>query len=293
LLFIIAAFAENAAAAGGVALLKSKSIPAYDKAQAGFLSAFAGEVSTFDLDGNLENGAQVAAQISRRSPAAVVTIGAKAAQVARSFLPNTPLVYCLVLHPEQFGLRGAGVSGVPLWISAQEQLQALHKLVPKARRIGLLANPRLNRELVHEVRDAARPSGTQIIVTNVESAKQVPQALDGLLPRVDALWLLPDASVLTAESFRFVLLESFRRGVPVIAFAKSFVRAGALLALAPDYEEMGRTAAGLLRDMLAGKHHDGGASKSAAARLTINASTARRLGIRVPPDLAAFAEEFE
>ena len=211
--------------------MKSKSIAAYEEALAGVRDSFVGELHTFDLEGRLENGPEVARRIRALRPAAVVTIGARAAQVARAFPFGVPVVYCLVLHPERFGLDNPAFLGVPLWVPASQQLLALRRMVPGVRRVGLIGNPAKNRGQVRDVRRAARAAKLSVAVTRIQSAKDVPAALEQLLPRVDALWLLPDATVLNDESFRYLLLQAFRRGLPVLAFGRSFVQAGALLAL--------------------------------------------------------------
>jgi putative ABC transport system substrate-binding protein len=278
-------------AAARIAILKSKTIAAYDKAVAGFVAAYRGPVQQYDLGGRLENAPAVMARIAANPPAALVTVGAKASQAARAYLPRLPLVYCLVLHPAQYGLGAKGVLGVPLRVPAAEEIATLRRIAGRTRRIGVLADPRSASDMVQEARAAARAQGVSLIVARATKAKGVPRAVEWLLPRVDALWLLPDASLVTPESFRFLLLQSFRRGIPVLAFAKSFVRAGALLALAPDYEAMGRAAATLVAELLAGRTPPPAAPPP--ARIAVNTTTARKLGLKVPPELAARAEVIE
>jgi putative ABC transport system substrate-binding protein len=288
-----AALCASAQASVSVAVIKSKSIPAYEQALSGFLAAFGPGARAYDLKGQIQNGPLLAQHIAAQTPAAVVAIGAKAAQVARTYLPGTRLVYCLVLHPHHFGLSGKDVLGIPLRVTAQEQLQPLRRLLPRARRVGMLANPSSSQALVREARAAAFSVGLQLLVAKVGDAREVPKALEWLLPRVDALWLLPDATIVTDSSFRFLLLQSFRHRLPVLAFARSFVRAGALLALSPDYHRMGRAAAELLHHTLQGRLAPELTARPPPARVTVNGSTARRLGLEIPSDLASHAEIVE
>ena len=286
-----AALGHGIAQARPVAVLKSKSIVAYDRALAGLRATFQEEVHTFDLDGRLENGPEITKKILLLQPGVVITIGARAAQVARAAGFGVPIVYCLVLHPARFNLETTGFHGVPLWVPASQQLAALRRILPRLRRIGLIGNPRKTPQQVEDIRRAARAARVSVAMTRIGDAKDVPAALEQILPRVDALWLLPDASVLNDESFRYLLLQAFRRGIAVLAFARSFVRAGALLALSPDYRSMGSAAAELAKKVLEGE-----APRTAAAppaHLTINATTARRLNIAIPADLMRSAEIVE
>lgn len=277
-----------------IAVVKSKSLPAYDQALAGLRAEYRGPIQTFDLDGRTENVAATMKAVLAIRPLAIVTIGALAAELARAQTLAVPIIYCLVLHPERFGLVRPGVVGVPLWIGADHQLAALRRLVPRLRRIGLIGNPANNRSQVQDIRRAARAQRLSIALTRIGTGEELPAALDQLLPRVHALWLLPDASILTGESFRFLLLKAFRRGIPVLAFARSFVRAGALAALSPDYGAMGRVAAARLRLALGATDAETRAlANQAPARLAINTTTAQRLGLAVPADLLRTAEIVE
>jgi putative ABC transport system substrate-binding protein len=289
--FLAQALVPGPAAAGPVVVLKSKSIPAYDRALLGLRAGYGGALITFDLGGRIENGPAIARVIAARKPGALVTIGAKAAQVARAHLASVPLVYCLVLHPEDMGLSGKGVHGIPLRVPASEQIQALRRLAPRVRRLGLLANPRTAAGMVREAQEAARAAGVTVILAEVTDAKEVPAALERLFSKIEALWLLPDSAIVSEASLRFLLLESFRRRLPVLAFGKDLVRRGALVALSPDYEGMGKAAGALVKEILAGRPPP--APSPPAARLAVNAATARRLGLRLPADVVSAADVIE
>ena len=48
-----------------------------------------------------------------------------------------------------------------------------------------------------------------------------------LLGKVDALWMLPDETVVTSESLTFLLLTAFKHNLPVLTMSDAFVEAGA------------------------------------------------------------------
>lgn len=281
----------QSAAPGPIVVIKSKSIGSYDQAHAGLAAALGTKPVTFDLGGKLEGASRVLAQIRAVSPSAIIAIGSRAAQVARDAQLKVPLVHCLVLHPERLGARGRHVRGVPLWVPARSTLRVLRHLSRRVRRVGLLGDPRRNPAAVRDIRKAALRERVHLSVARIGGPKDVPGALEHMLPRIDAIWLLPDASIASDESFRFVLLRAFRRGIPVVAFSRSFVRAGALFALEPDYGAMGAAAAKLARAGIAGDTRTSAAPPP--PRLVLNATTARRLRIPISPQMAARAEVVE
>ena len=278
-----------------IVVLKSKSIGAYDEAYAGVRASLGTTPLTFDLGGHLEGASQILARIRAASPAAVIAIGARAAQIARDAKLGVPLVHCLVLHPERLAISSTKVVGVPLWVPARSTLSVLRHVLRSVRRIGLLGDPRQNAAAVRDIRRAAAAQRVHLSVARVGGAQHLPAALEQMLPRIEAVWLLPDASIASDEAFRFVLLHAFRRGIPVVAFSRSFVQAGALFALEPDYRAMGAAAANLAREAILGPQA-GAAQHSPVAtppRLILNVTTARRLGIVIPTTLARRAQLVE
>ena len=55
----------------------------------------------------------------------------------------------------------------------------------------------------------------------VESEKDVPQQLRALLPDIEALWLMPDSTVLTNESIGFILESALAQQIPVVGFSRN------------------------------------------------------------------------
>ena len=104
-------------------------------------------------------------------------------------------------------------------------------------------------------------------------------AMKGL---INALWMLPDLTVVTPETFKFMLLSSFQNNIPLISFSEKYVEMGALMSLNIDEYDIGRQAG-----EMAGKFFSGTAldhiqkTDARNAKLTINKKTAEKLGITI------------
>jgi ABC-type uncharacterized transport system substrate-binding protein len=141
---------------------------------------------------------------------------------------------------------------------------------------------------------AASAQGITLVTRPVSDGKEVRAALADIAGSIDGLWLVPDPALVNIEIFNFLLVTTLERKLALFGFFADFTRRGALASVAPDYAEIGKQAAKLAADL---------AGKPAAARsplppslaspggLTINAKTARQLGIDLSDDVQAAAKQ--
>ena len=110
--------------------------------------------------------------------------------------------------------------------------------------------------------------------------------LEKLSIKVDALWLLPDRTVMTPQSFEYMLLTSYRKHIPLIAISEKYVQQGALMTLKIDYQKMGRQAGRIAEQILNSSIRKKRITLFArGSKLVINMKTAEKLGIKVPPSI--------
>ena len=159
-------------------------------------------------------------------------------------------------------------------------------------RLGVLSNSGGNSAKLKDTAAQAAANSFQLQEFPVDSEKDVPQQLRSLLSASDALWLVPDSTVLTNESIGFILEASLARRVPVIGFSPEFTRLGALLSLSVSYGEVGRETGVLAKRIL-----DGDRKLPAKPipierlKITVNLKTARFLGIEFPKEVNHLIDE--
>ncbi len=213
-----------------------------------------------------------------------------AARVIQEELPDTPLLYCMV---SRYGLVGENTVGISLDVPGEKQFSLFKDVVPGLKTIGVLYDPEKSGILVTDAAEAAEKLGIDLLRVSVSSRKKVPQALRGMLGKIDVLWMVPDDTVLTTDSFRFLLVTSFENRLPLMAISDIFVKVGALASITPDPGEIGRQAC----EMVA-QYDRGELSLSSVdvvpptgANLVINVKTAEKIGLTVSPDVLATASK--
>ncbi len=289
-----AGFFSTPAAAVEIAILKSSNIKAYTDAVDGFKAA-APKGSTFgeyDLDGDLDRGRKLARKIRASDAALVLAVGLKAALAAKLEIVDTPIIYVMVLDPSKHDLTAPNMTGILLEVPLDRQLGAIRSLLPGQRRVGVLYDPSKTSAVVEEARRQAKAFGLELVAVQVSTEKDVPASLRTLLPTVGALWLVPDSTVLTDESLRYILNTALDEKVPVIGFSPEFARSGALLSLSANYVDIGRQAGGLARRILDGQVRlPLKAVPADRIKMALNVKTAQFLGIDIPKEIEARADE--
>jgi putative ABC transport system substrate-binding protein len=219
-------------------------------------------------------------QLNRADPAVILAVGQKALETAKT--RTTPTVFCMVLA----GAMGSRtVTGVKLEVPAAAQLEELKLVHPKARRVGIIYEPKASGPMVEEAVKAAGRLGLTVVSRPVADAKAVRPALLEIADGIDVLLLMPDPHLITSEMFAFLLSFTLERNIALFGFFESFTKAGALASFAPDYVEIGKRAAKIALDLSA-KPTDARVPVPALVGspgvLTINVKTAKRLGIDLP-----------
>jgi len=286
---------DRADAAGvDIAILKSSDLRAYNEAIAGFKATAPGTAiyTEYDLGGDLARGKQLAKKIRMSDCSLVIAVGLKAALVAKQELAETPVLYMMILDPVKHHLTAGNMTGVLLEVPLEHQFRLMRKFLPTVHRIGLLYDPDKSGSKVKEAESIAATYDFHLQGFPVVDEKEVPQQLRTLLSQSEALWLIPDSTVLTEESIRFTLESALAKQVPVIGFSPELTRLGALLSVSITYSEVGRETGHLAKRILdTNKPLPLKPMPVQRVRLTVNLKTARYLGITIPKDVEALIDE--
>jgi len=276
-----------------IVILKSADITAYNQAIDTFKAALAGSatITEYDMQGDMARGRKLARKVRASNADVVLAVGIKAALAAKLEIVDIPIIYCMVLDPEKNGLNAPNMVGIMLEVPLDRQFKEMRSVLPGLKRLGVLYDPEKTGDLVEDARRVGKAFGVELIARQAHSEKEIPAALRGLIPQVDALWLIPDSTVLTEESISFLLTTTLDSNIPVIGFSSELVRSGALVGLSVNYEDVGRQAALLTRKILGGQIKAPANYPPEKLRLALNLKTGKFLGVQIPPDVLNRADQ--
>jgi putative ABC transport system substrate-binding protein len=270
-----------------IAIVLSQRIEPYERTLAGFRAALDGirpapEYQVLELDGAGVPGAIPASAAGRRADL-VVAIGTRAARAVRSRDPGVPILVACVTEPHPGGgASGARLAGVSMEFPYSQQFQTLRAVAPRVRTVGTLYEAG-NRALIDRAEAAAREAGLKLVRVEIRSVDEIPAALESLIGQADALWAIPDATVFSQETASYIILQTLRHRIPFMGFSQSFVKAGSLVSLYPDFEDIGRQAGAMARDLLeGGRPSADGIVAPRKAMLAVNLRVADVIGLSIP-----------
>jgi putative ABC transport system substrate-binding protein len=175
-----------------------------------------------------------------------------------------------------------------------KRLELLHQLVPRAARIAVLVNSvdeRNTETTLREVGTAARAIGLQIQVLKGSSAREIADAFATIGPeRPDALFVGAHA-FLNIRRVQIAQLAAFHR-LPAAYGFREAAEVGGLMSygtsISEAYRQFGIYAGRILKGA---KPADLPVMQASKFELVLNVTTARLLGLAVPPSLLAIADE--
>jgi len=235
-----------------------------------------------------------------RRPVAVIVGNNNSAIVAKAATATIPIVFATGTDPVQEGLvaslnrPGGNVTGVSFLnnLFGAKRLELLRQLVPKATTIGVLVNPKPDTEAERrDVQAAALALGLQLIILDVSSDRDIETAFATFVQRGASALLVGTGAFLFSNRERIVALAA-RHSLPAGYNDRDSVVAGGLMSYAssiPDaYRQAGIYTGRILKSE---KPADLPVQQSTKVELFVNLKAAKALGLTVPPNLLALADE--
>jgi putative ABC transport system substrate-binding protein len=278
--------------AAEIAILVSADLPQYRETVDRFkaTSSPGNTFTEYRLDGDLSLGREAGRAIRASRTQLVFAVGLKAAVAAKLEIPDTPVVFGLVLNPSEHGLPAPNMIGISSRIPPALQFNAWRKVHPSARAIGLLYDPQQSGGFVATAHTAAREAHLTLVLSPVSRSEEIPTAYRALLAKVDAVWLIRDPSLVSEEAARFFVEEALQRRVPVFTYSPDIAQMGALVSIAVTPADIGRQAAEIGRAWLAGERIKlGRIVDPEDVQVTLNLHTAEYLGLPISPEALRLA----
>ncbi|MGB8749882.1 MAG: ABC transporter substrate-binding protein [Pseudolabrys sp.] len=173
-----------------------------------------------------------------------------------------------------------------------KRLELLRGVAPSLRRVAVLANvgARIGVLEMGEVRDAGRKLGLEVVPLEVQRTEDIAPALASVKGNVDALYVVTDPLLNTSRVAINTLAIADR--LPTMHGEKAYVEAGGLMSYGSNYPDLFRRAAEQVDKILRGaKPGDIPVEQPTKFDLAINLTTAKALGVTVPPLLLAQADD--
>ena len=251
-------------------------------------------------EGRSDRLAQLAAELVQRNAEVIVTAGTELTLAVKQATASIPIVFAAAGDPVGTGLVGslARPGGNVTGLSNQsadvngKRIDLLREAVPGLRKLAVMANvgSPIGVLEIREVEDAGRTSGLEVVRLEIRNAEDIGPAIETAKGRADALIVVTEALANTNRMRLNTLALAAR--LPTMHGTRTYVEAGGLMSYGADYNDLFRRAAGYVDKILRGaRPRDLPVEQPTTFALVINLTTAKVLGIDIPPTLLARADE--
>ena len=251
-------------------------------------------------EGRSERAAEIVAEFVRQKVDVIVAGGTEYVLAAKQATSVIPIVFANVGDPVGSGLvaglarPGGNVTGLSIQgtDTVGKRVELLREVIPSLRRLAIMANVD-NSAVVLELRQVqavARTLGLEVTTLEIRRAEEITPAVEALKSRADALYICPDPLTSTHR----VRINTLALGtrLPTISGVREYVEAGGLMSYGPNFPDLFRRAADYVDKILRGANPaDIPVEQPTKFDLIVNLTTAKALGLEVPPMLLARADE--
>ena len=250
-------------------------------------------------DGSYDRLPALAEELVKLKVDVIVTQGTPAALAAKQATSTIPIVMVIVGNAVESGVvasyarPGGNVTGSSFFwgdLNAK-RLEFLKTLNPRLTRAAILINPDnlAMAELLRAVEERARALKVTLQPLNVRRLDEFAPAFQVAKKQAEAL-TVPEDGLFQANAGRLAELANKHR-LPSIGF-RAYSEAGGLLAYGVDFPFIWRQSAVLVDKILKGaKPADLPIQQATRFELVINVKTARALGLTIPMELRARADQ--
>ncbi len=275
--------------------------PALDDARKGFEDGLKElgvniEIDYQNAQGDIPNTISISQKFVRDQVDLIYAIATPAAQSAKQATSGIPILFSAVTDPVKAGIVadwqsvGGNITGTSDMAPTASQLKMFNQIDPNIKTIGILYNTsEANSEIqIAEVKKLAPDEGLEVITVGVSNVNELPQAIDSLFNKVDAVYILSDN--LIASSVELVSKKLIENKMISVSAEETQVKGGILVTNGLSYYELGKQTAKMAKEILVDKKDVSTIPVGVAEKTvtTVNIRALKALGL--DPNLPLFKD---
>ena len=247
--------------------------------------------------GNTGTAAQIARKFVGDRPDVAVAIATPSAQALVAATKSIPIVFSAVTDPvaaklvKSWDPSGTNVTGVSDMSPLQNQIDLILKVVPKAKRVGVIYNPGEANSvaIVNEFKKLLAAKNMTLVEAPAARTVDVSSAAQSLVGKVDVIYAPTDNNVMSA--FEGIVKVAEQTKLPIVAADTSAVKRGAAAAIGLNYYDLGRQTGKIVVRILNGEAPGKIASQTSTTfELFVNPKAAQKQGLTLSSELVKSAK---
>lgn len=238
--------------------------PALDDARKGFEDGLKelglnAEIKYQNAQGEIPNTSTIAQKFVKDKVDLIYAIATPAAQAAKQATSEIPIIFSAVTDPviaelvDSMESPGGNVTGTSDESPIDRQLQLFKDLDENIKKVGIIYNTGENNSPVQiEIaKEIGASLGIEIIEVGVSTINDIPQAVDSIISKVDAIYTITDNMVASAISI--VANKAIENNMITVGAEESHIGGGILITDGLSYYELGKQSARMAKEILVDK----------------------------------------
>jgi len=248
--------------------------------------------------GNTGTAAQIARKFVGDKPDAIVAIATPSAQAVVAATKNVPVVFSAVTDPvaaklvANWDASGTNVTGVSDLLALDKQIDLIKRVVPGAKRVGMVYNPGEANSVVvvNQLKELLPKHGMSLVEASAPRSVDVGSAARSLIGKADVIYTNTDNNVVSA--YEALVKVGQEAKLPLVASDTDSVKRGGIAALGINYRDLGEQTGRMVVRILKGeKPGDIKPETSTKLELFVNPGAAEKQGVKLSDELVKSAAE--
>ncbi len=248
--------------------------------------------------GNTGTAAQIARKFVGDKPDAIVAIATPSAQAVVAATKNVPVVFSAVTDPvaaklvANWDASGTNVTGVSDLLALDKQIDLIKRVVPGAKRVGMVYNPGEANSVVvvNQLKELLPKHGMSLVEASAPRSVDVGSAARSLIGKADVIYTNTDNNVVSAYEALVKVGQDAK--LPLVASDTDSVKRGGIAALGINYRDLGEQTGRMVVRILKGeKPGDIKPETSTKLELFVNPGAAEKQGVKLSDELVKSAAQ--
>lgn len=268
--------------------------PALDDARRGFedgLKEFGinAKISYQNAQGDIPNSLMIAQKFVKDEVDLIYAIATPAVQSTKQATSEIPILFSAVTDPvksevvEDWENVGGNITGTSDLADTTSQLKMFKQIDPNIKTIGILYNTGESNSTIQieEVEKLAPNEGLEVITMGVSNVNELPQTIDSLFKKIDAVYILSDS--LIAGAVELVSTKLIEHKLVSVSTEETQVNGGILVTNGLSYYDLGKQTARMAKEILIDKKNISTIPVGLAEKTvtTVNEKTLELLGLDI------------
>ena len=235
--------------------------PALDEARRGFEDGLKelgieADIEYQNAQGDIPTSLSIAQKFVKDGVDLIFAIATSAAQSAKQATDEIPIVFSAVTDPVEAELvksmdsPGENVTGTSDESPMDKQLKLFKEIDSSIKRVGIIFNTsEPNSQVqIQKAKELTTSLGLEIIEVGINTINDIPQAVDSIIKKVDAIYTITDNMV--ASAINVVAEKAIENNMITVGAEESHVTGSILITDGISYYELGKQSAKIAKEIL-------------------------------------------